>query len=285
MSGHWRTGFRVIGAALFLAVGVAGPCAAGTAPESYSFGVVPQYDQRRLVDIWQPILDELTRRTGLPFTLVGVPQAAEFEKRFLAGQYDFAYMNAYHTSLATRQGYRVLVHDHAALLYGVLVVRRDSPVRSPRDLDGKTVAFPSPNALGASLLVRADLANRFRVRIVPRYVQNHTSVYLQVAQGLADAGGGVQATLDSQPQAVRARLRVLHTTAKVPPHPVVAHARVPAAVQRKVRQAFLDMGATPAGQALLAAVPIQRIGIASARDYAVIEQLGLKAFYVDGGAP
>jgi len=285
MSGRWRTGFRVVCTALFLAVGVVRPCAAGTAPESYSFGIVPQYDQRRLAEIWRPILDELMRRTGLQFRLTGVPQAAEFEKRFLAGRYDFAYMNAYHTRLAARQGYQVLVRDHAAQMYGVLVVRRDSPLRSPRDLDGKTVAFPSPNALGASLLVRADLANRFRVRITPRYVQNHTSVYLQVAQGLVDAGGGVQSTFDSQPQGVRDRLRMIHTTTRVPPHPVVVHPRVPAAVQAKVRQAFLDMGATPAGQALLAAVPIQRIGPANAGDYAVIDQLGLKTFYVEDGAP
>lgn len=286
MSGHWRTGVRVIGAALLLAAGVAGPCAAAAAPQSYAFGVVPQYDQRRLVEIWQPILDELTRRTGLQFTLVGVPNIPDFEQRFLAGDYDFAYMNPYHAMLAARRrGYQVLVRDHAVLLYGVLVVRRDSPLRAPRDLDGKTVAFPSPNALGASLLVRADLANRFRVRIAPRYVQNHTSVYLHVAQGLADAGGGVRSTFDSQPQALRDRLRVIHTTTKVPPHPVVAHPRVPRVVQDKVRQAFLDMGTTADGRALLAAVPVQRIGPASARDYEVIEQLGLKAFYVEGGAP
>jgi phosphonate transport system substrate-binding protein len=256
------------------------------ASPSYSFGVTPQFDQRRLVATWQPIIDELTRRTGLTFTLASVPQEAGFEKRFLAGEYDFAYMNPYHAVLATqRQGYQTLVRDHAEFLYGVLVVRRASPIHAPRDLDGKTVAFPSPNSLGASLLIRADLANTFHVRITPRYVQTHTSVYLQVAQGMVDAGGGVQGTLDSQPQAVRDRLRVIHTTVKVPPHPLMAHPRVPLAVQNKVRQAFLDMGATAAGQALLAAVPIRRIGPASAWDYVVLEQFGLKAFYVEGNVP
>src|SRR4030067_3564701 len=103
MPGHRRAGFRVVCAALLLAVGVAGPCAAAAAPESYVFGVVPQYDQRRLVEIWQPILDELTRRTGLHFTLVGVPNIPDFEERFLAGDYDFAYMNPYHAMLAARR--------------------------------------------------------------------------------------------------------------------------------------------------------------------------------------
>ncbi len=286
MSGRRRVGFRVACAALLLAVGVGGTRAADTAPEGYSFGVVPQYNQRWLVAVWQPVLDELTRRTGLRFRLAGVPNNSDFERRLLDGEYDFAYMNPYHAMLAVRrQGYRMLVRDHAVYLYGVLVVPRDSPVRSPRDLDGKTVVFPSPNSLGASLLMRAELANKFRVRIVPHYVQTHTSVYLQVAQGLAAAGGGVQATLDSQPTPVRDRLRVIHTTTKVAPHPVAAHPRVPAAVQAKVRQAFLDMGAAPAGQALLANVPIRRIGPASGGDYVGMEQLGLKAFHVEGEAP
>jgi phosphonate transport system substrate-binding protein len=257
-------------------------CTTQAAPQSYSFGVVPQYDQRRLVAIWQPILDELTRRTGLQFTLTGVPQTAEFEKRFLAGQYDFAYMNPYHAALAARrQNYQMLVRDQEQVLCGLIVVRRDSPLHSPYDLAGKTVAFPSPNAIGASLLVRADLTRLFHVHITPRYVHTHTSVYLQVAQGLVEAGGGAPSTLAGQPESVRKRLRVIHTTTRVPSHPVMAHPRVPIATQNKVRQAFLDMGATRTGQALLARVPIQRIGTASAQDYALVEQLGLEEFYVD----
>ena len=252
----------------------------------FSFGVVPQFDQRRIVATWQPILDELTRRTGVQFILSGVPQVADFEKRFVAGQYDLGYADPYLASIvARRQGYQMLVRDHATALYGLLVVQRDSPIRSPRDLNGKIVAFPAPNTLGASLLVRADLANTFHVRITPRYVRTHGSVYLQVAQGLADAGGGAQSTFDSQPQTLRDRLRIIHTTAHVPPLPVVAHPRVPLAVQNKVRQAFLDMGETPAGRALLAAVPIRSVGPASARDYVVLEQLGLKAFHVEDGTP
>lgn len=256
------------------------------APPPYSFGVVPQFDQRQIVTVWQPILDELTRRSGVQLALSGVPQVAEFEKRFVAGQYDLAYTDPYLASIVARQqGYQVLVRDHAAALYGLLVVRRDSPIRSPRELNGKIVAFPAPNTLGASLLVRADLTNKFHVRVTPRYVRTHGSVYLQVAQGLVDAGGGAQSTFDSQPQALHDRLRIIHTTTQVPSLPVVAHPRVPVAVQNKLRQAFLDMGTTPAGRALLAAVPIRQVGTASAWDYVVIEQLGLKPFYVEGDAP
>jgi phosphonate transport system substrate-binding protein len=284
MRGREAAAMRVMLLGLALFGLLAGPIAAAE-PASYSFGVAPQYDQRKLAAIWQPILDQLERRTGLHFILAGVPHLQEFEKRFLAGQYDFAYMNPYHAALATqRQGYQVLVRDQGEDLYGVIVVRQDSPIRSPRQLHGKTVAMPSPNSVAASMLVRADLARTFHVTITPRYVQTHTSVYLQVAQGLVDAGGGTNSTLSEQPENLRRRLRRIHETVHLPPHPVMAHPRVPAAVQLKVQQAMLDMGGTGAGRALLAAVPIVRIGPASAWDYVVIEQLNLGEFYA-GGAP
>ncbi|MBT8122773.1 MAG: phosphate/phosphite/phosphonate ABC transporter substrate-binding protein [Gammaproteobacteria bacterium] len=35
------------------------------AEKVYTFGVVPQFEQRKLLRIWRPILNELEQRTGL----------------------------------------------------------------------------------------------------------------------------------------------------------------------------------------------------------------------------
>lgn len=128
------------------------------AAEPYAFGIVPQYDQRQLFEIWKPLLDELQKRTGLSFRLASVPAIPAFEKEFMNGSYDFAYMNPYHVLKANKsQSYAPLVRDRVALR-GILVVRKDSPVTKLSELNNKIVAFPSPNALGASLLMRADLS-------------------------------------------------------------------------------------------------------------------------------
>ncbi len=37
------------------------------AAERYAFGVVPQFEQRKLHGIWTPIIRELEKRTGLNF--------------------------------------------------------------------------------------------------------------------------------------------------------------------------------------------------------------------------
>jgi phosphonate transport system substrate-binding protein len=247
----------------------------------YTFGVVPQFEQRKLFRIWRPILDELQKRTGLKFRLVGTPKIPAFEKQFLSGDFDFAYMNPYHVLLAyDSQGYLPLVRDGGRTLKGMIVVPKDSLITSPAELEGKEMAFPSPNALGASLLIRADLLKRFKVNVNPRYVQTHSSVYLHVANHLVAAGGGVHSTLNSQAPAIKDAVRVIYTTTDISPHPIAAHPRVPTAQRASVQQALLDLAATPEGASMLAGVPVLRMVATSIEDYKIVETLGLEALFV-----
>ena len=44
----------------------------------------------------EPVLDALSRQSGLRFELVGSPSIPEFEKQLLAGEFDFACLIAGH---------------------------------------------------------------------------------------------------------------------------------------------------------------------------------------------
>lgn len=256
------------------------------AVDSYSFGVVPQYDQGRIHDDWLPILTEVSKRAAVQLVLVGSPRIPEFEKDYGQGRYDFAYMNPYHAVLAHRgQGYIPLVRSGSTVLQGVVVVRSDSPLRRVHDLQGKLIAFPSPNSVAASLLVRAALKRRFGITHQSRYVQTHSSVYLNVIAGTVDAGGGATTTLAVQPPEVRDRLRVLYTTDAMPGHPILAHARVPEPVRLRVQRAFVSLGETAAGRALLDRVPMPDPVATSMRDYQTLDQLGLSDFVVPEAPP
>ncbi len=249
----------------------------------YKFGVVPQFEPRKLSAVWSPILTELEKRTGFKFLMVGSPRIPEFEAEFQAGRYDFAYMNPYHAVVAHgTQKYEPIVRDGAEQLFGILVASKEGTINEVRDLNGKTVAFPAPNAFGASLMTRAEL-DRQKVKFQPLWAQTHTSAYLNVALGKADAAGGIMATLKQQPQAVQDKLRIIFETRRAEPHPVMAHPRVPTADSEAVRKAFLDMAATPEGAALLAQVPMRQAVSASFDDYKAIRQMGLEKYYVKGG--
>ena len=94
------------------------PLFAGT---TYTVGVVPQYEARRLRHIWQPILNHLETETGEKLELMGSPTIPTFEAEFMDGEFDFAYMNPYHLVVAYRKvGYQPLVRDVGRNLFGVL---------------------------------------------------------------------------------------------------------------------------------------------------------------------
>jgi phosphonate transport system substrate-binding protein len=255
---------------------------AGHADEKvYSFGVVPQFDARRIQGIWQPILKDLTQETGIKLRLVNSPTIPVFEKSFSKGEFDFAYMNPYHMIVANQtQSYLPLIMDNGRQLYGIIVVRKDSPIVDLQGLNGKTIAFPAPNSLGAALIPRAEFARKFKIKFTPKYVKSHTSVYLNVMLRQADAGGGVQKTFASQKEAIQQSLRVLYETKRVNPHPVAVHPRVSAKEAEQIRLAFLAMGETQKGRDMLKKIPISKVGPASMANYIPLKSMGLEEFYV-----
>lgn len=245
------------------------------------FGVVPQFDVRRIQNTWVPILTKVSKISGVQLRLVPSSSIPDFEISFEKGEYDLAYMNPYHLLVANRvQAYTPVLKDNGRLLYGIIVVRKESPIKTVRDLNGKMIAFPSPNALGAALIPRAEFANKFRIEYTPKYVKSHTSVYLNVMLGEVDAGGGVQSTFNRQKPVIQETLRVLYETVKVSPHPVAVHPRVDTANVERIRNAFLELGRTEKGRQLLEKIPIKNIGLASMDDYLGLKYLGLEQFYV-----
>lgn len=189
----------------------------------------------------------------------------------MAEKLDFVYVNPYLIVRGVKPGaYLPLVRDNKPHR-GIMVVRKDGPVKKIADLQGKTVAFPTPNAMGAALMPRSELERLYGVKVVPVYVKSHSSVYLHVAQGLV-AGGRVLKTLQEQDAAVRSLLSVIHTTEVMPNLPVAANRRVSADVREKVRRAFLALAATDEGRAMLSKVPMTDIVATSLDDYLLIEK-------------
>lgn len=251
------------------------PAAAGP----YSFGVVPQFEQRKLYAIWNPVVDALQRETGLSFKLVTTLRINDFEKEYLAEKFDFVYMNPFFIVRGVAPGtYLPIVRDDKAH-HGILVVLKDGPVRTVADLAGKTVAFPAPNAIGATLMTRTEIEDRYGVQVAPLFVKTHSSVYYHVAKGLAAAGGGVLKTLQEQDPAVRGLLAVLYTTRPMPNLPVAAHRRVPPEVRARVQSAFLALAGTEEGRALLAKIPMTAPVAATLDEYLPIGSWGLERYF------
>ncbi len=240
-------------------------------------GVVPQFEQRKIVAVWTPLLSELSRLTGCMYTLVGSKDIPSFERKFRDGVFDLVYLNPYHSVIANReQGYVQIVRSDSKMLQGILTVRKDAKIDSLEDLQGQEVAFPSPNALGASLLMRTEMEMLHGIRVVPKYVSTHGSVYLHVFKKLAMAGGGVERTLSQQDPRMIDAIKIIYKTQKVNAHPIAIHPRVGVERQQIIQLAFLRISRD--SPELLSAVPMKMAVAASSEDYQNLATLGLEKF-------
>lgn len=258
----------------------------GTAAD-YTLAIVPQLSPAITHRNWAPVTERLARETGNRLQLRVYRTFEEFEAELSNGLPDLVYMNPYH-QLRARQshGYIPLIRDSSQLLSGVLVVHRDSPVKSVRELDGQTIGFPDANAFAASLYMRALLQEKERVRFLPQYLTTHGNVYRHVIAGDVAAGGGVNTTLARERPETRATLRVLYETPGTPPHPLSAHPRLSREQRERLIRAMLDMAGDESGRMLLRAIQIAKpIRADFVRDYAPLENLKLHKYAVKTKLP
>lgn len=246
----------------------------------YSFGVIPQFGQQKINTIWKPIINELSRRTGLQFRLVIPRTISEFEESIDKGNFDFIYANPYQIlRLSDSPGYIPLIKDKTPLR-GILVVRRDSPVTKVTELEGKMLAVPALNALGASLLLRSDLERLYGVHMTLVDENTHNAAYLSVIYKVTDAAGGVKKTLNEQEKNIRDELRILYTTRAMPSHPIAVHPRINKKIQSSVKKALMEMSNNAASKLLLKEIPMDSPVSASLDDYLVMRNWGLEDFWI-----
>ncbi len=258
-----------VGIALFLGT------VASSGAVTYSFSIAPQQGYDEIMRRWTPIVDYLNQTTGLSLELKTGKDIPTYQDDVKKGAYDFAFVNAYHYTLFhDSQGYNAFARQQGANSVGIIVVKKDSPIKSVEELKGMTVAFPAPTAIVATVLQFSHLKD-LKVDVRPTYLTTMDNVYSAVARGLYPAGGGEMRTFESQDSTIRNDLRILWTANPMPAHPFFAHPRVPKEVVAKVQKAMIELGSTENGKHLLRAVRFQGIESTSDSDYNEVRALKL----------
>jgi phosphonate transport system substrate-binding protein len=254
---------------------------AADATDAYVFSVVPQFKPAQLHKEWSPLIERLSRDTGLKFRLVISPSNTKFESELGNGAPDFAFVNPYQAVLGMKgNGYQPMLRDKKPL-NGILVVRKDSPYKKLKDLDGKIIGFPSPQAFGASLYMRALLSESNPIKFTPKYLNNHNLVFKHVALGHVAAGGSVNAALNDESPELRDQLTILFQTPDVASHPLIAHPRVSANVRKNVTNALLAMQQDVEGRAMLKEVRLPNLVDANYQnDYQPLDKLNIQKYLV-----
>ncbi|MFN7506764.1 MAG: phosphate/phosphite/phosphonate ABC transporter substrate-binding protein, partial [Limnobacter sp.] len=186
----------------------------------------------------------------------------------------------YHMVMAQKaQGYVPMIRDNKPLT-GILITatgNNSTSIKNLSDLNGKTLLFPSPNAFGASLYMRALLKREKGLEFTTKYVKTHSNVIRGVVRGEGQAGGMVNATLLAETPELQQKVTVIYETPPVPPHPIAAHPRIDASTREALTAAILGHIKThkQVGEDIQIPNPVRAD---YTKDYKPLENLGLEAF-------
>lgn len=120
----------------------------------YIFGVHPLHNPKLLFDVYQPMIDLINDNLkGAKLRLEASRSYATFNEKLFSGYFDFALPNPYQTVEASKKGYSIFgkMGDDENFK-GIILVRKDSKIKNVSDLKNKSISYPAPTALAATML-------------------------------------------------------------------------------------------------------------------------------------
>ncbi|MEN6586637.1 MAG: phosphate/phosphite/phosphonate ABC transporter substrate-binding protein [Sulfuricella sp.] len=228
------------------------PPAAAEAPVSYSFGVLSQRSPVLTAEYWNPILDYVSRRSGVSLALKVARTAPESNDATEKGEYDFVYSNTIFQPKMAKADYQVILRPQDEAITGQIVTLADSPVRTLKDLEGKEMGFPSLAAF-VGYAVPMDQLLHQGVHVTPVFGGNQEGIMAQLKAGKVIAAGVNNQVMRAFASRENVQYRVLWESSGFLNIPIAAHPRVPKKVVEEVRRVLDDMDRNPEGLKILEA--------------------------------
>ena len=236
---------------------------------TYRLAIHPLHNPQKLAAAYQPLVDHLNRQlTGVRIELEASRDYQAYEEKFRARGPELLLPNPWQTLEAIKVGYRVIaMAGDAADFKGIFIVRKDSGIKTPADLKGKIVSYPSHTALAACIMPQyflhqngIDVMKDIRNVYVGSQESSIMNAYLGQSAAAATWPPPWRLFEKDHPTEA-AQLQVIWETPSLLNNSVMVRDDVPAASSEKIRQVLLDLATVPEGQAILA-------GMATARFHA-----------------
>jgi phosphonate transport system substrate-binding protein len=230
--------------------------------QEINFGIISTEATQNLKQDWQPLLDDMAKKTGFKVTAffapdyAGVIEAMRFNKVQIAWFGNKSAMEA--VDRANGEVFAQQVNaDGTKGYYSNLIVHRDSPVKNLDDVlkNGKSLTFGNgdPNSTSGFLVPgyyvfaqnKIDAKTHFKLM----RSANHETNALAVANKQVDVATNNSENLEKIAQRHPEKfkdIRVVWTSPLIPSDPMVMRKDLPEATKAKIKDFFFNYGKTDA---------------------------------------
>ena len=243
--------------------------ASGAEPERshLRFGVLPLQSPTKLASMFLPLTEYLGKKLGRPVQFVTSPSFTTFMQRVAQREYDLIYLNPLLFRRSRQHGYSAIVNVAAEPFTGILVVRRDGPIKS---LSAETlpagvrIGFPDPDAFAATVMTRQYLENLgidVDKQMQVQYFGSQDSALLALHSKLVDITGTWRPSFRSMPEEIQKQLRIIAETPPQPQMPIAVRDDLPVADRERLQNILVNLTADKEGTEI-----IKRLGFARGFD-------------------
>jgi phosphonate transport system substrate-binding protein len=245
-----------------------------------TIGLIPEQNIFRQMDRYEPLANYISKKLGIKIRLKVLPRYGNIIDNFVSEGMDGAFFGSFTYALAhARLGVEVLARpvdtEGRSTYHGLILVRKDSLIRTIDDMRGKRFAFVD-KATTAGYLLPLAYFKKYGIADYRSYLKEvyfagtHEGVIDDVLNKKADIGAAKNTVFDKLAAAderIKKDLLVLDQSPEVPENGLAVRKGLDDPLKKMLKEVLLNMQNDPEGKNVLNKFGAQRFIETTDKDY------------------
>lgn len=229
------------------------------------FGILNQQSPQLTAERWNPIINYLSKVTGLPLQLKMGQTVQATDAMMGKGEFDLVFTN--HNFQTEFDGiYKVIARWSGEPIHGVIAVNSDSNIQQLSDLKDKKMAAPSEDAFAAYAVPKVALESA-DIKVNISFAGNQEGALAQLKAKVVDAAAVNSRFLKQYMERQKIQFREIFVSEPFAELPIIIHPRVSSEKVALIQKALLNMKTDPNAANILEKTKFKGFELANDQDY------------------